>query len=395
VTGTTADYARPMPVLGFDPAPGDVGSTTALARRYAEIAAEISAVQSQVAGIDLARWEGKAAGAARARQASLVQALAQAADAVTKLGEATARWSPRLATYQAEADALERQAAAEQANYQYLATRAPRVPQLTSGLAESTTALAAIRAQAEQLHQEYLATAASIMTQFDLKAWWEGTEDIRKYPEAILALFDTMTADHWIAVLERLAEVPSEWVKEFGEAVAEASTDMADGASPAEMMDRLIKAAYLGQETGTKVDAWYAFAPRSLSKAADWLSGVRGASTALGVIGILGDVNDILSPQDRGTMGWVDRGAAATNAGFLTADLVGADLVMDAIPGVGEVTIAATGLYLAGDFLYHHWTPFHDVANDIGHATVTAADDIGHGATSAWHSITSSVGSWF
>jgi len=74
---------------------------------------------------------------------------------------------------------------------------------------------------------------------------------------------------------------------------------------------------------------------------------------------------------------------------------VGADLLMDTIPGVGEVTIAVTGLYLAGDFLYHHWTPFHDAANDIGHATVTAADDIGHGATSAWHSITSSVGSWF
>jgi hypothetical protein len=141
--------------------------------------------------------------------------------------------------------------------------------------------------------------------------------------------------------------------------------------------------------------AWYAFAPRSLSKAADSLSGVRGASTALGVIGILGDVNDILSPQDRGAMGWVDRGVAATNAGFLTADLVGADLVMDAIPGVGEVAIAVTGLYLAGDFLYHHRTALHDVADDIGHATVTATDDIGHRAASTWHSITSSVGSWF
>jgi hypothetical protein len=184
-------------------------------------------------------------------------------------------------------------------------------------------------------------------------------------------------------------------VKEFGEVVAEASTEMAGGAAPAEMMDRLIKAAYLGQETGTKVDAWYAFAPRGLGKAADWISGVRGASAALGAVGILGDVTDILSPQDAGTMGWADRGVAVTNAGFLTADLVGADLVMDAIPGVGEVAIAATGLYLAGDFLYHHWTPFHDVAHDIGHATVTSIRGIGHEAASAWHSVTSSVGSWF
>jgi hypothetical protein len=151
----------------------------------------------------------------------------------------------------------------------------------------------------------------------------------------------------------------------------------------------------LGEATGGKVDAWYAFAPRWLGNAADGLSTVRGASTALGVLGILGDATDLLSPQNKGTLGWVDRGVAATNAGFLTADLVGADLVMDAIPGVGEVAIAATGLYLAGDFLYQHWTPFRDAANDVGHATVAAATDIGHGASSAWHSVTSSVGSWF
>jgi hypothetical protein len=140
VTAAISGYARPMPALGFDLAPGDVGSTTALARRYAEIAAEITAVQTQVTGIDLTRWGGKSAAAARNRQAAMAQALAQAADTTTKLGEAAARWSPRLATYQAEADALERQAADEQANQQYLATRAPRVPQLTSDLAETATA---------------------------------------------------------------------------------------------------------------------------------------------------------------------------------------------------------------------------------------------------------------
>lgn len=68
---------------------------------------------------------------------------------------------------------------------------------------------------------------------------------------------------------------------------------------------------------------------------------------------------------------------------------------MDAIPGVGEVAIAVTGLYLAGDFLRQHWTPFRDAANDVGyatvaavkdtgHATAAAATDIGHAASSAW-----------
>lgn len=68
-------------------------------------------------------------------------------------------------------------------------------------------------------------------------------------------------------------------------------------------------------------------------------------------------------------------------------------------PVIGEVALAATGIYLAGDFLYHHWTPFRDVTNDVGHVTVKAVDEAGHetvqAADSAWHSVTSAIGSWF
>ena len=46
-------------------------------------------------------------------------------------------------------------------------------------------------------------------------------------------------------------------------------------------------------------------------------------------------------------------------------------LAIDILPGFGEVALAATGIYLSGDYLYQHWTPFRDVANDVGHATVT------------------------
>ena len=54
---------------------------------------------------------------------------------------------------------------------------------------------------------------------------------------------------------------------------------------------------------------------------------------------------------------------------------------MTELPGVGEVALAATGMYLAGDYLYHHWAPFHDVADEVGHATVKVAirDLSGHG----------------
>ncbi len=405
MTGTSG-YARSMPVLGFDPAPGDVGSVNNLARQYTRVAAEVTAVHDQVTGIDLSPWKGRAGDAARARQTALAQALSVAADGATRLGAAASRWSPRLSDFQAEADALERQADGVQATRQYLATKAPAVPALADDLAQSGTELSTIRAKAQQLHKEYLSAAASVMNEFDLAAWWDSTEDIRKYPEGVVAFFDIMTADHWLATLERLAAVPSEWVTKFGDAVSEAGNAMAAGKSPEETTELLLKAAKLGQATGENVDAWYAFAPRWLGKAADGLSTVRGASSALGILGILGDTTDMISPQNKGALGWVDRGVAATNAGFLTADLVGADLVMDMIPGVGEVAIALTGLYLAGDFLYQHCTPFHDVANDVGHATVVAvkdtghaaavaATDVGHGASSAWHSVTSSVGSWF
>ena len=76
-------------------------------------------------------------------------------------------------------------------------------------------------------------------------------------------------------------------------------------------------------------------------------------------------------------------------------------MALGGLPVVGEVALAATGLYLAGDFLYQHWTPFRDVANDVGHATVRRSDDVGHAADSAWHKVTSfgnaltSIGSLF
>jgi len=89
-------------------------------------------------------------------------------------------------------------------------------------------------------------------------------------------------------------------------------------------------------------------------------------------------------------MGVANRTAAGVNG-----TLIVLNMTMDEIPVVGEITLAATGIYLAGDFLYHHFTPFHDVANEVGHATVEVTDGLVHGAKSAWHSVTSTIGSWF
>ena len=403
MTGAAKGYARSRPALGFDPAPGDVGSTTALARRYAEIAAEITAAGNKVTGIDLTRWEGKTAAVARARQTALAQALAQAADSSTKLSGAAASWSGRLAAYQAEADALERQAAAEMANQQYLTYKAPRIPELTSDLAESATALSAIRMQASQLHQEYLAAAAGVLTQFDLKAWWESTDPYRTGLEAALAPLDILTADRWISILTKIATHPEKLLEPVDESLAEAARLMADGAPLGETRSAFAKTAAAIERAGTERDAMSAFEPSSVQLAERAAPGIEWAGRALGGLGLIADAGTLISPQDTGAVGWADRGAAAVNGGFLTADLLGADAIMDVIPGVGEVAIAATGLYLAGDFLYHHRAQLHDIADTAGHIIVSvaeenehaaaqAADDAEHAARDAWDS---TVGSLF
>lgn len=216
---------------------------------------------------------------------------------------------------------------------------------------------------------------------------WEKTEPYRKYLETFLAPFDIVAADHWIGALEKVAAQPSEWVASFGETVE--SIEAAKNAGQP-ITDALIQAAYEAENVGAKLDAWEAFSPGWLKAASGSLAEIRGLSTTLGALGIIADAGTIISPQDKGAMGWVDRGAAGVNGGLLVANMF-----LDEIPVVGEVTLVATGVYLAGDFLYHHFKPFHDVCDDVGHATVTAVKSVGHAASSAWHSVSSTVGSWF
>lgn len=91
----------------------------------------------------------------------------------------------------------------------------------------------------------------------------------------------------------------------------------------------------------------------------------------MGSAGIVGDAFTIADPPDQGMMGWVDRGAAGTNAG-----LVAANLLMNGLPGAGEVVMIGTGVYLGGDYAYHHWRWFHDTCNTVGHFVATAATTV-------------------
>ncbi len=135
-----------------------------------------------------------------------------------------------------------------------------------------------------------------------------------------------------------------------------------------------------------------------MATAATDASGALGVlRTGAGVLAIFGDAWTVVDPAHDGARGTAERTAAAVNGG-----LIAANLLLDEIPVVGEVVMVGTGLYLAGDWLYDHWTPFHDVCDDIGNGVSTAWDatsdavssvagDVADGVKGAWDT----VSGWF
>jgi hypothetical protein len=391
-------YARSLPALGFDPAPGDVGLTRNLARQHSQVAQEARQVLALLERLNLSPLQGRAADALRAVQGTFPPALRTAATAADSLQAAASSWADQLSAFQAEADALERQAAAAAVQQQTLQARQATLPAGSRALAGDLQAASAsvngIQGQAQDLHQRYLAasakTAAGVEEHSGL---WEDTEPARKVLEAVLAPLDIAAADHWVGALKEIAGVPAELVGGVSEKVEEIEKLKSAGKP---FTEELIEAGKLAESTGEKYDAWQAFAPDWLKTAAGSISEIRGLSYTLSGLGLAADVGTVISPQNHGALGTADRVVGVSNGLLITGDLI-----LDGLPGIGEVALAATGAYLAGDYLYQHWTPFRDVANDVGHATVRAADDAGHVADSAWHKVTSfentltSIGSLF
>jgi hypothetical protein len=391
-------YTRSLPALGFDPAPGDVDLTRNLARQHSRVALEARQVLALIERLNLSSLQGRAADVLRAAQGTFPPALRNTASAAESLQSAASSWADQLSGFQAEADALERQAAAATAQQQALLARQATLPPgsivVTDDLHTASTTVCGIHGQAQDLHQRYLAAAGKTAAGVeDHSGLWESTEPVRKVLEAVLAPLDIVAADHWVGALKEVAGVPAELVKGVSEKVEEIEKLKSAGKS---ITEELIEAGRLSESTGEKYDAWYAFAPDWLKTAAGSIAEIRGLSYTLSGLGLVADVGTVISPQNRGALGTADRVVGISNGLLITGDLI-----LDGLPGIGEVALAATGAYLALDYLYQHWTPFRDVANDVGHSTARAADDVGHVADSAWHKVTSfentltSVGSLF
>jgi uncharacterized protein YukE len=119
-----------------------------------------------------------------------------------------------------------------------------------------------------------------------------------------------------------------------------------------------------------------------------------GVSRVLAGASVASDVAEIISPDDSGAVRAVDRGMAAAN-GVVSADamlggagtdaLGGALGIVDVstswVPVAGQVVLAGTALYLAGDWAYNNVKWFHDGIDDVGHGVEDAGKDVYHGIT--------------
>jgi uncharacterized protein YukE len=120
---------------------------------------------------------------------------------------------------------------------------------------------------------------------------------------------------------------------------------------------------------------------------------LAGASRFLAGAAVVSDVAEIISPDDSGAVRGLDRGMAAAN-GVVSADAMLGGMGTDAlggalgivdvstswIPVAGQVVLAGTALYLAGDWAYNNVKWFHDGVDDVGHDLADAGEGIAQGA---------------
>ena len=404
---------------------------TDCADAFDSLVSETKKVTTNVA--DQAEWTGSAADSYRQFCTGVVQSAGRVPTSLREISSAVGTYAQTLAAAQQQV-----RSAVEQANN---TTAVGRQAALDSALQVSATA-------GQQASASARTAAAKVNSATSgLSGLWDHTEPGRKLIEFILAPFDTVAADHWIDLLKEMAGQPSEWLSELSKEYEGVESLIAGGASWVARRDAIVDLAGKTERIGSLLDAWNAYAPGWLKGAAGSIAEIRGLSNVLTGLGLVADASTLISPQDHGVMAMIDRIAAGSNAaamllqqgfsrklitfkpaeadpdaapgtGEATAEadsaaaedavaeggeevateaavdtgLITLNASLDWIPVAGEVVMIGTGVYLAGDFLYHHWTPFRDIANDIGHGTVRAVKAVGSDIERHWDSFVNDWG---
>jgi hypothetical protein len=380
---------------GGDPAA--LEQYAALLETAAKGTASLSASSRQVTG-DIrtsADWTGSAADGYTAFTGNLSLGVANMESPLTRIASAVRDYAGSLRAAQQQVAAYS--AVAQTAD----ATRRPA--DVASAMAAESDATVAVTAQ--QAAGDRAAAAVRAATS-EMENPFGPHGPVRGWIEKIHAPWDVLAADAPLGriiagrvldyveaaeeVRENLGELPGLLKKSY----AELEESMREaGASEADLDEETLDLLKFMDGTRKLDAAWL----EDAAAAGRTTNIFRGVGLGSDLLAIAGDYFTIRKPEDGGAMGVVDQSMAGANAaaagvdaGYMIAGIVGSTAE---IPVAGEVVLVGTGVYLGGDYLYHHWTPFRDVCNDIGHATVAGADAVGHaavsGAKEVWHGITS------
>ena len=310
-------YARSLPALGFDPAPGDVDLTRNLARQHALVAQEARQVLALVERLNLSPLQGRAADALRTVQGTFPPALRSTASAADSLQAAASSWANQLSGFQAEADALERQAAAATAQQQALQARAATLPRgavvLTDDLQTASAAVTGIHGQAQELHQRYLAAASKTAAELDaVSSAGSGGDKDKENPftgglEKVHSALDAAGIDGVLWALGKNAALAEKFMKELPEQEQDWLLDMmredvaAKAANPEADLGEL--ASQTTSRWISKADAAEGFGEQfeQDTRVLGLLS--RTGRLAGGPVALLGDVLTVMHPSQSGGTG--------------------------------------------------------------------------------------------
>jgi hypothetical protein len=394
-------YARSLPALGFDPAPGDVDLTRNLARQHAMVAQEARQVLALLERLNLSPLQGQAADALRTVRGTIPPALRSTVSGAEALQAAASSWANQLSGFQAEADALERQAAAATAQQQALQARAATLPRgtvvLTDDLQTAAAAVTGIHGQAQELHQRYLAAASKTAAELDaVSSAGPGGDKDKGSPfteglEKVHSALDASGIDGVLWALGKNATLAEKFMKELPEQEQDWLLDMMRADVSAKAANPEADLGELASQTTSrwfgKADAAEGFGEQfeQDTRALGLLS--RTGRLAGGPVALLGDVLTVIHPSQTGATGTADRVTAGVNGvvvGADTAGAVGEALGVDALASlslgpVGVGIAVGTGLYLAGTYAYQHFAWFrNDFANPVGHVAADGAKDVYH-----------------
>lgn len=392
----------------FTPPTGSPGAIRAAAgqlRRSADpVAALTPALRSAHADLTGNAWDGSAAAGFAGFAGRLDSASGRSATPLTTIATAAEAYADALQTAQhtirdakrrydsatARADSIREHTNADPDRTQEQVDAAQR--QVDAAEAEAQAAVD----DAQRAWQAYDSAVQTAVSDIDgargdaeaggedaswLKKLVEHTEPYRDYNDRFHAVWDGLGLGSWI----------SHAAKAVTSGLPEAASALAALRAERDEWDALVKSVKLLQEQGEVLPSILADADRAASdlsrteglldaleggvRSARWMQGLEGLGRVIDGSGILADALTILDPPDEGVMGNVDRGVAGVNGALLAANLA-----MDEIPVAGEVVMVGTGVYLAGDYFYHHWGAFHDACDWVGHTTADLA-------TGAWHGV--------